>query len=82
MEFIVILLIGAVGAGFVLAPVFRARRAPAAGVPVLLDEAAIDREVERYREAVRAGTVCGRCRFANPAGSRYCADCGKPLAEE
>jgi hypothetical protein len=43
----------------------------------------IEREVLRYREALRAGTLCGRCGAANPPGSAYCADCGKrlPLAD-
>ena len=43
----------------------------------------IEREVLRYREALRAGTLCVRCGQANPPGSAYCADCGKrlPLAD-
>jgi len=43
----------------------------------------IEREVLRYREALRAGTLCARCGQANPPGSAYCADCGKrlPLAD-
>ena len=39
----------------------------------------IDREVGRYRDALRAGTVCSRCAQANPPGSRFCSDCGRPL---
>jgi uncharacterized OB-fold protein len=35
--------------------------------------------VLRYREALRAGTLCVRCGQANPPGSAYCADCGKRL---
>src|SRR5688572_20604408 len=35
----------------------------------------IEREVLRYREALRAGTLCARCGQANPPGSAYCADC-------
>jgi hypothetical protein len=34
----------------------------------------------RYREALRANTVCRRCGQANPAGSRYCFECGSTLA--
>jgi hypothetical protein len=41
--------------------------------------AAIEREVLRFREALRAGTVCTRCSQANPPGSRFCGDCGRPL---
>jgi len=37
-------------------------------------------EVDRYREALRAGTLCGHCGQANDPGSRFCAECGKPLA--
>lgn len=43
------------------------------------DTATLDAEVERYRVAMAAGTVCPRCRFANPEGSRYCAECGRRL---
>ena len=50
-----------------------ARSAGAVGSPE------VEREVMRYREAVRAGTVCGRCRAANRAGSRFCSDCGQQL---
>lgn len=39
----------------------------------------IERDVLRYREALRAGTLCARCGQANPPGSAYCSDCGKRL---
>jgi hypothetical protein len=44
---------------------------------------AIEREVLRYREALRAGTLCARCGQANPPDSAYCSDCGTrlPLAD-
>lgn len=42
-------------------------------------DARIEREVLRYREALRAGTLCARCGQANPPGSAYCSDCGKRL---
>ncbi|HSJ31761.1 MAG TPA: zinc ribbon domain-containing protein [Longimicrobiales bacterium] len=69
---------------------------PAAGAPAAApegpDRAAlhaaagedpIEAEVMRYREAVRAGTVCRKCGQANPADSLYCFDCGArlPLAD-
>jgi hypothetical protein len=43
----------------------------------------IERDVLRYRESLRAGTLCARCGEANPPGSAYCSDCGKrlPLAD-
>lgn len=43
------------------------------------DEATLDADVARYREALNAGTVCPRCRFPNEAGSRFCAECGREL---
>ena len=62
---------------------------PAASATAAADDSAsvsgdrIEREVLRYREALRAGTLCPRCGQANPPGSVYCADCGKrlPLAD-
>jgi ribosomal protein L40E len=43
----------------------------------------VESEVMRYREAVRAGTVCRKCGQANPGGSAYCFECGArlPLAD-
>lgn len=38
-----------------------------------------ERLIETYRHALRAGTVCRRCGRPNPAGSRYCAECGRRL---
>jgi ribosomal protein L40E len=49
--------------------------APAPGDPV-------EAEVARYREALRAGTICRKCGEANPPGSRFCADCGADLPVE
>ncbi|MGH7447274.1 MAG: hypothetical protein ACRELT_06920 [Longimicrobiales bacterium] len=43
------------------------------------DGDAVEFEVLRYRAAVRAGTVCGKCGQANPAGSAYCFECGARL---
>jgi hypothetical protein len=43
----------------------------------------LELEVQRYRAALRAGTVCNKCGQANPAESKFCFDCGTalPLAE-
>jgi hypothetical protein len=43
----------------------------------------VELEVQRYRAAVRAGTVCTKCGQANPADSKFCFECGTalPLAE-
>lgn len=51
-----------------------AKSAGAIGSPEL------EREILQYREALRAGTLCARCMTANPAGSRFCAQCGKPVS--
>lgn len=85
MEIILVLLIAAAGVAAVILPAIRggaARQRPAPVRVRFRDNAALDAEVERYRAALRAGTVCARCRFANPSESRFCADCGRPLASE
>ena len=40
----------------------------------------LEREILRYRVAVRAGTVCRTCGQANPAESLFCFECGAKLA--
>ena len=49
----------------------------------LRSDDAIEHAVLRYRDALRAGTLCARCGQANPPDSAYCGDCGKrlPLAD-
>lgn len=84
METIIVLLIVLGAVGLVATPLLRTRKtAVAHAMPVipLGDDDAIDAAVARYRDAIRAGTLCGRCRFANPEGSRFCADCGAALSE-
>jgi ribosomal protein L40E len=39
----------------------------------------LEREVARYRAALRAGTLCRKCGAANPPDSRFCAECGAGL---
>ena len=46
---------------------------------VRASEEALNEKVERYRDAIKRGTLCERCLAANPGGSRYCGDCGKSL---
>lgn len=41
----------------------------------------VEREILAYRDALRAGTVCARCAAANPAASRFCAQCGKAIPQ-
>lgn len=84
MEILIALLMAATAVGAVLIPFLArnraARAAPDAGL-VLEEDDVIEAEIARYREALRAGTVCVHCTFANPAKSRFCADCGRRLAE-
>lgn len=42
----------------------------------------LEAEVSPYRAAVRAGTLCSKCGRANPAGSKYCLECGTKLEGE
>lgn len=63
-------------------PALRPSAAPARAGDADQTDAALDAEVERYRAALRAGTVCPRCLAANPVDSRFCAECGTPLAPE
>jgi hypothetical protein len=53
------------------------RRKPAAAV--FHSDGEIRAEVERYRAAIKARTLCDRCLSANPAKSNYCAECGTAL---
>lgn len=38
-----------------------------------------EREILRYREARRAGTICQYCNAASPPDSKYCMECGRAL---
>jgi hypothetical protein len=39
----------------------------------------IRNEVERYRAAIKAKTLCDHCLTANPRDSAYCSECGRSL---
>jgi ribosomal protein L40E len=41
--------------------------------------AALEGEVARYRDALKAGTLCSRCGEANPVDAKFCRDCGHAL---
>jgi hypothetical protein len=83
MEILIALLMATTAVAAVLLPfVDRARAARATGdAAAVPDDELIEAEIARYREALRAGTVCEHCTFANPPGSRFCADCGRRLEE-
>jgi len=80
MEFILVIGIAAVAVAAVLYPTLRTGRNTPRPAIHFADDDALDAAVALYRAALRAGTVCARCRFANPDGSRYCADCGRRIA--
>jgi cytochrome c-type biogenesis protein CcmI len=42
----------------------------------------LEAEIAAVREGLRAGTTCPACAHANPAGSRFCAGCGRRLHED
>jgi hypothetical protein len=54
-----------------------AARPKAAPHPTGEDE--IELEIQRYRTALRAGTLCSKCGQANPSDSRFCFECGAAL---
>jgi hypothetical protein len=80
MEIIVVMLIAVLAVGAVLLPLVRRRGAETLDAPVAVaDDAALEAEIAEYRAALRAGTLCARCGYPNPAGSRFCAECGRAL---
>jgi hypothetical protein len=42
-------------------------------------DAELEEEIARVRSTLSSGSFCSACGHANPAGSRFCADCGTPL---
>ncbi len=93
METLLLVLIGLIAVGAVAYPLLRrssgmdphldpdpsmveatdAKSAGAVGPPD------VEQEILRYREALRAGTLCSKCSSANAPGSRFCATCGNAL---
>lgn len=73
-EYLVIIILGLIALGAIAFPFLT-------GVVRYDDEAELEADVERYREALRADTVCDRCKAANRPGSHFCTECGTPLAE-
>jgi hypothetical protein len=87
MEILVMIVLGLIVAGYVLVPLERSHRVVAydwdgSDTGMLREErrAALESEILAYRAALRAGTVCARCGFANAEDGRFCAECGRPLA--
>jgi hypothetical protein len=88
VEIIVVIIVGIAAIAIVFYPLLRPD-APAQDVDMepladvaagaIAPEDALESDIARYREAVRAGTVCSRCQQANPPGSRFCYECGRGL---
>lgn len=74
-EIILILILGVIALGAVAYPLLVGRDRYA-------DAADLEADVRRYREALKAGTVCPRCQHANPPEARFCAECGRDLDED
>jgi uncharacterized OB-fold protein len=74
-DYLVVIILGLIAAGAVAFPFLT-------GATRYDDSQRMETDIRRYRDAVAAGTVCSRCREANPPGSRFCAECGKALAHE
>jgi hypothetical protein len=71
-QYLVVIILGLIALGAVAFPFL-------AGVARYEDAAELEADVRRYRDAVRADTVCARCKAANRAGSRFCTECGREL---
>ena len=77
MEVVIIVLLAVAAFALILVPLLRGG---SANVTDASSDAPVEQEVERYRAALRADTVCKRCGQANPPGSRFCYECGRRLA--
>lgn len=72
-EYLIVIVLGLIALGAVASPFI-------VGYGRYDDQAELEADIQRYREALRHGTVCAHCREANPSGSRFCRACGKALA--
>lgn len=80
MQLFIIILVAIAAVAIVIYPIMSARGDEGRGGGFAGAEGGdVDAAVARYREAVRAGTLCLECGFANLADAHFCADCGEPL---
>lgn len=79
MQVIIIVLVAVAAVGAVIYPMLSSGRGRDFSRTPPAEGPDLDAAVERYRASLRAGTLCLRCGWANPAGSAYCSDCGEPL---
>lgn len=75
MEIAAGVLVALIAMALVTYPLFVARPADR----TFASDGEIRNEVERYRAAIKAKTLCDHCLTANPAGSAYCSECGRSL---
>ncbi len=71
-DYLIVLVLTAIALGAIAFPLLVGRHRYS-------DTAELDADVERYRSALLHGTVCARCRHANPPESDFCGECGGPL---
>jgi ribosomal protein L40E len=76
MEIAIVITLAVIAFGALMLPLLRGRGAATDA----MTDASVEEQVQRYRDAVRADTVCRRCGQANPPASRYCFECGRQLA--
>ncbi len=94
MEIIIVVLVGVAAVALVMVPLLRSDRVAQdsgdmeplpgsdASDAMSSPDEYVREEVQLYRDALRAGTVCDRCLQANPDGSRFCSACGRQLGKE
>lgn len=75
MEAAIIITLAIVAFALIIIPIVRG----AGGATDSMSAEPVEQQVERYRAAVRADTICSKCGQANPPASRFCYDCGRPL---
>ena len=75
MEIAIGVLVALVAVGLVAYPLFVGKPAD----HTFASDGEIKHEVDRYRAAIKAKTLCDHCLTANPAGSTYCGECGRSL---
>lgn len=73
-EAILILILGIIALGAVAYPLLVGRAR-------YVDADDLEADIRRYRKALAADSVCGRCKHANPPDGRYCAECGHELGD-
>lgn len=71
-EYLLVLVLALIAIGAVAFPLL-------VGQKRYSDSAELDADVQRYREALRGGTLCGKCQKANDPDSAFCMECGSAL---